>query len=285
MTRANLIPISNGIIGDISQLTVDARLLHKILEVKRDFSTWIKGKISKYGFIENQDYRVFAKSGENLLGKSSIISHSPNRGNGDFNRLREAIEYELSMDMSKELCMVENNAKGKLTRRYFIECERKALSPQVPHLSNSCTRNPLKSLIDVWAKKGNLLYSQCYKQISSHFNLKNIKELPEDWLDDAIVFVQAKIKALPKAKQKALAGGGSLKAFGEKYNLDSYQIFTLGGGGIDSIISQNPNLGEHAFKVLCIKAKYAKALEQIYQLGKDLHNELNQASTIPILCC
>ena len=41
------LPISSGTIGNISQLTVDARSLHEVLEVKRDFSTWIKGRISK----------------------------------------------------------------------------------------------------------------------------------------------------------------------------------------------------------------------------------------------
>lgn len=95
-------------IGNVQQLAVDARTLHRSLGVKRDFSTWIKARITKYGFEENKDYE-----------KSSIISNSPISGS------QPSIEYTLSLDMAKELAMVENNERGRLVRRYFIECERK----------------------------------------------------------------------------------------------------------------------------------------------------------------
>ena len=86
---------------------VNARDLHQFLEVGRDFSNWIKNRIEKYDFIENQDFIVFAKNGENLNGG------------------RPSIEYAISIDMAKELSMVENNEKGRMARRYFIECEKK----------------------------------------------------------------------------------------------------------------------------------------------------------------
>lgn len=88
------------------QKAVSARELHKFLESKRDFSNWIKDRIEKYGFIENQDFEVFNNFGEN-----------PNGG-------RPAIEYALTIDTAKELAMVEGNEKGKQARRYFIECEK-----------------------------------------------------------------------------------------------------------------------------------------------------------------
>lgn len=47
---------------------VSARELHSFLESKRDFSNWIKDRIEKYGFIENQDFEVFNKFGENPNG-------------------------------------------------------------------------------------------------------------------------------------------------------------------------------------------------------------------------
>lgn len=87
---------------------VNARELHQKLGSKQDFSTWIKNRIEKYGFIESQDFEVFHK-----------IMENPNGG-------RSRIEYALSLDMAKELCMVENNDAGRKIRKYFIDMENKA---------------------------------------------------------------------------------------------------------------------------------------------------------------
>jgi anti-repressor protein len=91
-----------------NQRLVDARELHEFLEVQTRFNDWIALRISKYGFIENQDYIGFT---ENLV--------KPSGG-------RPAIEYGLTLDMAKELSMVENNEKGKIARKYFIEKEKEA---------------------------------------------------------------------------------------------------------------------------------------------------------------
>ena len=99
----SLLPISenNG------KKAVNARALHAFLGSKRDFSNWIKDRIDKYDFIENQDYVVFNNFGENPKGG------------------RPQIEYALSIGMAKELSMVEGNEKGKQARKYFIACEEK----------------------------------------------------------------------------------------------------------------------------------------------------------------
>lgn len=93
---------------------VSARELHNFLGVGKDFSNWIKDRIKKYGFVENQDFEVFARFGEN-----------PNGG-------RPSTEYALSIDMAKELSMVENNERGKQARRYFIECEKRLREGNIP---------------------------------------------------------------------------------------------------------------------------------------------------------
>lgn len=101
------VEVTEGVIGGIKCLVVDARALWDKLGVSRDFSNWVKGRILKFGFAENVDY-LLAKSGEQLpSGKK--YSH----------------DYSLSLNMAKELAMVENNDKGRQARRYFIECERK----------------------------------------------------------------------------------------------------------------------------------------------------------------
>lgn len=86
--------------------SVNARELHQFLESKYQFANWIQERITKYGFVENQDYEVFKENLKNSNGG------------------RPQIEYALSVDMAKELSMVENNEKGRLARKYFIECEK-----------------------------------------------------------------------------------------------------------------------------------------------------------------
>ncbi len=64
---------------------------------KRRFADWIKQRIEKYNFLKNQDFITFhnfVKRGENNLGT-------------------KLTEYYLTIDMAKELCMVENNEKGR----------------------------------------------------------------------------------------------------------------------------------------------------------------------------
>ncbi|WP_220400007.1 antA/AntB antirepressor family protein [Bacteroides cellulosilyticus] len=105
-----LIPIAEN----TGKRAVNARDLHGFLESKQDFSTWIKARIDKYDFVENQDYQVFHNFMENSKGG------------------RPLIEYALSIDMAKELSMVEGNEKGKEARRYFIACEKRLNSLSVP---------------------------------------------------------------------------------------------------------------------------------------------------------
>lgn len=97
-----LIPIqvNNG------KRVVDARVLHDFLGSKRDFSNWIKDRIDKCDLIENQDFVVFTKFGENLSGG------------------RPSKEYALTIDAAKEISMIEGNEIGKKARRYFIEVEK-----------------------------------------------------------------------------------------------------------------------------------------------------------------
>lgn len=109
----NLFSIADRNIGGSVVATANARALHEYLEVGRDFSNWIKSRIEQYGFTEGQDY-VLARMSEQL---SSGTKH--------------LIEYHITIDMAKELAMVERNDKGKQARQYFIECERRAKAPDL----------------------------------------------------------------------------------------------------------------------------------------------------------
>ena len=103
----SIIPIYQGraINGDYAhEQLVNARELWENLHVGRDFATWIKDRIERYGFIEGTDF--------------SPIQRKSTGG-------RPATEYFLTMDMAKEIAMVENNEIGRMIRKYLIEVEKR----------------------------------------------------------------------------------------------------------------------------------------------------------------
>jgi phage anti-repressor protein len=103
-----LIPLHTRSINEHTLDTVNARELHTFLEIGRDFSNWIKARIVQYGFEEGEDFILIRQNGR-----------TKNQG-GD----RRSINYFITLDMAKELAMVERNEKGKQARRYFIDCEK-----------------------------------------------------------------------------------------------------------------------------------------------------------------
>jgi|GEM_PF-700175 phage anti-repressor protein len=105
-TMNELITIRPTLINGAEVNSVNARDLHAVLESKQDFSTWIKKRLDEVDALENVDYIVFHKKMENLEGG------------------RPLIEYALSIDISKEIAMLERNEIGKKVRRYFIEVEK-----------------------------------------------------------------------------------------------------------------------------------------------------------------
>jgi phage anti-repressor protein len=105
-----LIHIEPRRIGNEGVQSVDARELHEFLENGDHFSTWIAERVIQYHFVEGQDFVTYSASAE----KSG--------------RGRPAKDFLLTIDMAKELSMVERNEKGRQARRYFIDCEKLAKS-------------------------------------------------------------------------------------------------------------------------------------------------------------
>lgn len=103
--------------------TVSARELHAFLESKQDFSNWINNRIKQYNFMENQDFILVLNQQNKVFNKIIENPKNPKNKGG-----RPTKEYFLTLDMAKELAMVENNDKGREARRYFIECENKLKS-------------------------------------------------------------------------------------------------------------------------------------------------------------
>ncbi|MCI7616156.1 MULTISPECIES: BRO-N domain-containing protein [Desulfovibrio] len=65
--------------------------------------------------------------------------------------------------------------------------------------SSVADRRPLRALVGSWAQVSGLPFAACWNQLKAAFQLANIKELPQEWIPDALAWVQARIDALPKA--------------------------------------------------------------------------------------
>lgn len=101
-----LIKVSLTTFGNDEVNSINARDLHVFLEVKSEFRNWIKNRIEQYQFVQGVDFIA-----------------------GNFLPGSEQKDYTITIEMAKELSMVERNEKGKQARQYFIECERRLRAP------------------------------------------------------------------------------------------------------------------------------------------------------------
>ncbi|MCK3654893.1 hypothetical protein A4G19_03655 [Pasteurellaceae bacterium Macca] len=107
----------NGSIQNQSVQLINARDLYQFLQVKRDFSNWIKSRITDYNFTENEDYTC-----------SPNLASEKNQGLTRFWGGQNKIDYHITLDMAKELCMLERSELGQQARRYFIQMEKEAVA-------------------------------------------------------------------------------------------------------------------------------------------------------------
>ena len=102
---SNLIPINY----DNDRQTVSARVLHGFLEVETPYRLWFP-RMTEYGFTQETDYTPY-----NFV-------HPDNH--------QEITDHQLTIEMAKELAMLQRTEKGKQARQYFIELEKQWNSPE-----------------------------------------------------------------------------------------------------------------------------------------------------------
>lgn len=90
---------------------VMGRDLHAFLEVQSNYREWFPRMVA-YGFEEGKDYASKNRRVQDSLGRE-----------------REANDHIITLDMAKEISMIQRTEKGKQARQYFLECERKAKQP------------------------------------------------------------------------------------------------------------------------------------------------------------
>ena len=95
------------------QPAVSGRDLHEFLEVNEKYTQWFDRMVD-YGFKEGTDFQSFSE-----------ISEKPQVG-------RPSTDHAISLDMAKQIAMIQRTERGKQARQYFIECERQLKAVQAP---------------------------------------------------------------------------------------------------------------------------------------------------------
>lgn len=94
------------------QPTVSARELHEGLEISTRFNDWYK-RMCEYGFAENVDYQAITQKRVTAQGNETTF-----------------MDYKISIDMAKQICMIQRTDKGKEYRQYFIDLEKAWNTPE-----------------------------------------------------------------------------------------------------------------------------------------------------------
>ncbi|MFP0271459.1 antA/AntB antirepressor family protein [Acinetobacter baumannii] len=168
-------------IGGNRQFAVDARSLHLFLESKRKFSDWIKSRLIKYGFIENEDFILASQNCEAKHG-----GHNKS-------------DYYLTLDVAKELSMVENNDKGREARRYFIRCEKLAFEAMKEKFMGGAIetrkvispeqKDSLQKIVDAKVNGNNGLRAQVWTRHNRHFKINSYHELLAIHFEDSVQYL------------------------------------------------------------------------------------------------
>lgn len=207
---------------------VNARELHEFLENKRKFADWIKQRIRQYDFREGESYFT------NLGNRSDGLSG------------KRRMEYYLTLDMAKELAMVENNRRGKEARRYFIEAEK-----QLALLSNkrleafgklTSTKQKLHAIVEAFGGT-----SDDFIQIDLNGRkvLYNGFELPDETASTLIL--KGRDFAIEATNERAKESGVSLadlSRFNEENHADVREVISKNTGKKPEDIPREDSIGE-----------------------------------------
>lgn len=161
----SIVPIyeKNCIDGsNFHEQVVDARDIWAFVESKSQFTDWIKYRIEQYGFKENDDYIIFSEISEK--------------------RGRPAIRYIVTINMAKELGMVETNEKGRMIRHYFIEAEKRYRELKIIRARSKAERRLFTDILkEVLPESPNKkwAYKQFTDLVYKHVTGYNAKQLRE----------------------------------------------------------------------------------------------------------
>lgn len=184
--------------------TVSARELHEKLGIKTKFKDWFP-RMCEYGFEENIDYVTVAQKRATVQGNAY-----------EFN------EYFISLDMAKEICMIQRSEIGRKFRQYFIECEKEL--------------NTTKNLAPIDRTKSKQIRNMFTDTLHNHGY-----EKPHEYIQTTLQMKKA------------------LGINAKKSDMDLRQLAMVGAGELLAVATIGDEHGYHEVNLVCVDASKAVA--------------------------
>ena len=159
---------------------VSGRELHDFLEVGTPYDKWMP-RMCEYGFSAGNDFST--KMSESTGGRPSV-------------------DHIMTIDMAKEICMIQRTDKGKQARQYFIECEKRLKAVNAPHDSYMIS-DPVERALK-WIEEEKVRQDQA-KQL--------LEQKPKVEFFDAVAESKDAIEIASVAKVLGVPGVGRNKLF------------------------------------------------------------------------
>ena len=132
---------------------ISARELYEKLEIKSRFNDWFN-RMREFGFVENEDYKAITQKKVTAQGNES-----------------EYTDYAISVDMAKQICMLQRNEKGMQYRRYLRDVERRFKEKQAAEYKQ--IRDKSKAVRNLFAESlNNHGIKENYEYINITRNMK-----------------------------------------------------------------------------------------------------------------
>lgn len=101
---------------DNDRATVSGRELHEKLEIKTEYRHWFP-RMCEYGFVEGVDFNPVIFDRLEMEGDREVK--------------RTVTDHQMTIEMAKQICMIQRTDAGRRYREYFLEIERKWNDPQM----------------------------------------------------------------------------------------------------------------------------------------------------------
>lgn len=232
------------------QPTVSARELHTGLEITDRFSRWFE-RMSAYGFSEGNDFTS--------VKSSTLVNNGAER---------EITDYRISIDMAKQICMIQRSEKGRQYRQYFLDLEKAWNTPEqifaralkMADQTISKLKDTNKSLVEkIKADRPKTIFADAVSTSHTSILIGDLAKL----------ICQNGVQTGQKRLFQWMRDNGYLMKSGASYNMPMQRYIEQGLFEVKESSVQNPDGSVRVTRTTKVTGK-----GQLYFINKFLGNEI-----------